>query len=334
MKTCRFNRCGLRPISYRTRVSLSIRVATILLFCITAGGETANAGAVIGTPFNYQIGLTDPDSAGTDLSYYKKKPLLVYYFSSTCGHCKQFFPRIIDLAKRMGKNLELVGIASGSVEWGSYLDFVKKNNDMRVLFDSRQVFPRNYGGEKVPNPMVVSPEGKILYWFDGINETVIVTLEQTLREMLGLPPFQKAMKPVYYGTLACKACHESIYWDWRMSPHAQAYRTLINRFSEKGVKVVEKSCEVCHTVGAGQPGGFDRTKNQGETFQQVGCENCHGKGCGWKKKATVTKAACLACHTAQWSPKFDFEAGIKAVNHPRKGEPPQKLEAEIKEKGL
>ena len=169
--------------------------------------------------------------------------------------------------------------------------------------------------------------------------------------MTGEPPLlpeaaETAPRAKYTGVAACAECHKDPetgyqFSRWRMSPHAQAYATLVTPRAyeiaiEMGVKgnlQEQPACLKCHSTAYHQPaGGFL------ESFaisEGVGCEACHGAGSEYSHEAVmkdkpsaemaglrpVTRETCLGCHEDAHQKPFDYEEALAKIAHPT--EPPQ-----------
>ncbi len=119
---------------------------------------------------------------------------------------------------------------------------------------------------------------------------------------------------VYVGSASCKGCHAEAYAIWKKSKHAHAYQTLVSHGH-----AADPECLTCHTVGFGFQTGFVNMETT-PNLPDVGCENCHGVGGNHVKNpkkgyGQVTRANCLTCHTAQNSPKFNYEVYLPKVQH-------------------
>ena len=118
----------------------------------------------------------------------------------------------------------------------------------------------------------------------------------------------------YVGSASCKGCHPEAYAIWKESKHAHAYQTLVSH-----EHAANPECLTCHTVGFGFQTGFVNIETT-PNLPNVGCENCHGVGGNHVKNpqrgyGQVTKADCLTCHTAQNSPKFDYDVYLPKIQH-------------------
>jgi len=121
-------------------------------------------------------------------------------------------------------------------------------------------------------------------------------LGTSLREKLGAS---------YVGVEACAACHREETLQWRSTPHASAFATLLSR-RRQGVP----GCTACHVTGSGQPDGY-RGMADG-ALRNVQCESCHGPGSrhvAAPGKKSILRAPpariCVECHDPQHSDMTD-----------------------------
>jgi hypothetical protein len=112
----------------------------------------------------------------------------------------------------------------------------------------------------------------------------------------------------YVGLEACAGCHAGVAESYATTAHADSLEVL-----EAGGSAGDPECLACHTTGL-----------EGSKYVDgaVTCEACHGPG--GEHVATGDKAAinneigeadCLKCHTADWSPDFDYETYIGKGMH-------------------
>jgi len=120
----------------------------------------------------------------------------------------------------------------------------------------------------------------------------------------------------YLGTEVCIRCHQAEGDQWKTTPHARAWQTLVD-----AKKDAMPECISCHVVGHKQPGGFI-TLQVTPALANVGCENCHGMGTqhdAFKKQtAKISDATCLTCHTGTTSPEFKFAQFKPYIDHTHK----------------
>ena len=123
----------------------------------------------------------------------------------------------------------------------------------------------------------------------------------------------------YAGSDSCLQCHVPPYENWRSTPHARAYQTLVEKEAQ-----YRAECLVCHTTGYGEPGGYDPAQKERSAMLNVQCEACHGPAGRHKGTKEVLvrnggKEVCLGCHTEKNSPKFDYDEYLPLVKCPAGG---------------
>jgi hypothetical protein len=125
------------------------------------------------------------------------------------------------------------------------------------------------------------------------------------------------------GFAACAQCHQAQTAFWESTGHARAYQTLVRENQQFNL-----DCLPCH-VTRGRSSGKERKElrqgllNLPQSLQVVGCESCHGAArahAGNPKQVRPQRKAdqgiCLACHSKERSPGFDFTRYIMKVACP------------------
>ncbi|MBI4829376.1 MAG: hypothetical protein HY804_11320 [Nitrospinae bacterium] len=130
-----------------------------------------------------------------------------------------------------------------------------------------------------------------------------------------------AKKPQFLGVMGCK-CHKDELDEWTKSPHGNAYKVLLekerSKAQHKAMRAAgldfkkdynkDEKCLPCHTVGFGEPGGYQDEKSA-EDLRNVGCEMCHGAGSEYailhKEKGETFKKAEAAALGEIYPPKED-----------------------------
>lgn len=125
----------------------------------------------------------------------------------------------------------------------------------------------------------------------------------------------------YVGSQNCATCHEELYNRWKNADHGQAFAAL-----KKAGKQDDPNCLRCHTVGYGEASGYISHVGD-ESFENVGCESCHGPGAKHvesKKKSDirglgddcpfcVVEQICLSCHDRENAPGFNIYRGLEKL---------------------
>lgn len=119
----------------------------------------------------------------------------------------------------------------------------------------------------------------------------------------------------YLGADTCGECHLPQYENWKKTFHAEAYHTL-----KKEDNHYSAECLPCHTLGYGEPGGFDIAQRSGTCYVNVQCESCHGPGSHHSEKngiiRNIGRKGCLTCHDKKNSPQFDYQEYLHLVKCP------------------
>ena len=98
-----------------------------------------------------------------NLEPFANKPLLVFYFSATCGHCAHAAPEVLAMAKDFApKGLITLAVASGGnqkVGIRKFMDNAKWDETINVVWDESRQFGELYSDGYVPKVYAVNPDG-------------------------------------------------------------------------------------------------------------------------------------------------------------------------------
>lgn len=115
------------------------------------------------TKMNFKVKASGITVKGEDLSDFAGKPLLMFYFSATCGHCAHAAPQILEIAKEFAqKGLTTVSIASGGNNKPGirrFIDDAKFDETISVVWDESRQFGELYSDGYVPKVYLVNPNG-------------------------------------------------------------------------------------------------------------------------------------------------------------------------------
>ena len=127
----------------------------------------------------------------------------------------------------------------------------------------------------------------------------------------------------YVGAETCSGCHVTEHADWQATPHAKAFRRLLQQ-----QKHVQPDCVPCHTTGFGFETGF-RIGRDHESLTNVQCEVCHGPGGQHIRRPearnirrTPTSDLCQQCHDQDQTPDFEqrFPDMLAEITHHGQGQ--------------
>lgn len=140
-------------------------------------------------------------------------------------------------------------------------------------------------------------------------------MDATVKASVGKP-----LVGPYVGNQVCITCHEGPTQQWRSTPHAHAYLSLIQKERQ-----YDAACFACHVTGAvpsasGEVLGPTSPTSVG-ALVNVGCESCHGPGNQHVRDPSVampmpTQQTCTTCHDAeQDGGRFDYAAYLPRIVH-------------------
>ena len=248
------------------------------------------------------------------------KPVVLIFFLHTCPHCHsalEFFKE--ELAKiPEDKRPELVGVslARGASRSSIHTSLRAKDIDFFTILQDRSSKVANdygaFGG--VPVIYLIDREGRIVErsqgWRAGRGQAL---LKMQLARIAGTPAPMLLNPKGYSGNDVCGVCHSSAHDSWLFTRHASAYNTLVTHGEERNPE-----CVGCHVVGFGKPGGFSIEEHP-EYLENVGCEDCHGRGGphlspGFVKNGNY-EPACVSCHNPTHSLGFDYATFLPKISH-------------------
>ncbi len=133
------------------------------------------------------------------------------------------------------------------------------------------------------------------------------------------PPFAddtERMHGEYAGVARCASCHAAEFAQWKKTPHAGAFKTLLDRHRN-----FQPRCISCHVVAYGARHGY-RLGDLEKPLGNVQCEACHGPGAmhaaapsATNIRRPVPERVCLTCHTPDHSDGFVYADRIRKVRH-------------------
>jgi len=160
-------------------------IGWVLILFLSGCGEnfTQKNHIVIGE--NKPIQSTfNPREARLKLSY--EKSYLLFFFTKTCGACKEAIPYLNKLAQKYQGHMEVIGILGGSSRSDDDITFLEKYNvHFKVISEpqSSEYFSKAVGGiYGVPFFAFFSSEGKEMKRFLGLVPQSL--LEETAKNIL------------------------------------------------------------------------------------------------------------------------------------------------------
>jgi thiol-disulfide isomerase/thioredoxin len=119
----------------------------------------------IGMPvkINFKVKVTGISTKDENLEAYAGKPLLISYFSATCGHCAHAAPQVVEMAKEfVPKGLTAITVFSGGNNKSGIRKFTDNagyDDNEKVVWDESRQFGELYSDGYVPKIYLVNPDG-------------------------------------------------------------------------------------------------------------------------------------------------------------------------------
>jgi len=266
-----------------------------------------------------QLDLTLVSSSGdvVDLNtLIGDKLAILFYFSAGCPHCEAAAPDIARVTERLGDDVRVISIASGSNSMSAAREFAEQFGLTQPVFKdfSRQFASRNRA-TSTPTVWIVraSADGgfETLADYRPFAAGMSLLVEMRARTVLGGDPWSSFEAGRYYGPKACGACHLVEYMSWGLTHHSIAYWTLYQRERAEDV-----ACVGCHVTGLGEPSGFTLA-DHGSALADVGCEACHGPGGRHGGSEASAEKSCVKCHDKDHSIRFELSRALPHIDHLR-----------------
>jgi peroxiredoxin len=252
------------------------------------------------------------------LASLRGKPVVLIFFLYTCPHCHHALEFLkSDLAKMPeGKRPVVLGVSvAGTPEavrdrlQSDGLDF------FTVLLDSDRSVRTAYGVlGGVPDIFLIDPAGDVVTRVQGWDDVRDPALMRMwLAKISGQQVPMLLQSTGYSGNDVCEVCHEPEYDSWLFTQHAHAFDTLVKHGAD-----ANPECIKCHVVGWDKPGGYTISPPT-HHLENVGCEDCHGRGGPHLSKGFVVDANyephCKGCHDPTHSLGFDYATFLPKISH-------------------
>lgn len=131
------------------------------------------------------IALRDPENNLVSLDGTKGKVVLLNFWATWCGPCREEIPTLIALQQRYAKQVQVIGISIDTRPAGEVQDFAEQLNINYPIAMSTDAVEQAFGGvSSIPATFVVSKDGQIVDRHIGsLNPQ---TTEHEIRSLSGL----------------------------------------------------------------------------------------------------------------------------------------------------
>ena len=152
-------------------------------------------------PVHPRPGEIPPDELGhsvsgddVTVSSHKGKVVIVTFWASWCGPCRQELPVLGKLQKAVGReHLEVIAV-NFKEDQREFRNVLRANKDIALTYvhDRRGVISDRYGVTSLPNMFIIDREGRIAHVHRGYSPQM---LEGFVNEMLELLPEEVLKRP-------------------------------------------------------------------------------------------------------------------------------------------
>lgn len=112
------------------------------------------------------------------------KVVIVDFWATWCGPCKQSFPKLEELSKRVGDKVEVVGISVDDEEKG-VAEFAKENGvTFAIGWDEGHVIASRWKVGTMPTTFIVDGAGVVRYIHDGYHDGETKVMEKEVATLL------------------------------------------------------------------------------------------------------------------------------------------------------
>ena len=172
----------------------------ILLFCATLGFASSaiaqeaaptppNSGPVIRFVRNPDqapdFKVDDLDGNPLTLSGSRGKVVLLNFWATWCGPCRAEIPDLIELQKKYGDALQIIGLDVDDDDVSEVKKFVEKNGINYPVGMATNEIRIQYGGvAALPTSFVLNKEGRVVQKHEGLRNPLLYEYE--IRSLVGL----------------------------------------------------------------------------------------------------------------------------------------------------
>ncbi len=158
-------------------------IALALVLMLPATSLRAQESGIAVGAMAPTVVLESLDGAAVDLAQFiGKKPVVLEFWASWCGNCKQLEPRIEAAHRKYGRQVEFIGVA---VSVNQTVDRVKRyaeryNLPMRMLYDRKGIASDAYDVPATSYVVVIDRAGKVVYTGAGGTQDIDAAIRKAM----------------------------------------------------------------------------------------------------------------------------------------------------------
>jgi thiol-disulfide isomerase/thioredoxin len=149
-----------------------------------------------------EVGKAAPDLAiqtlngkgKVSLESLQGKVAVIDFWATWCGPCKQSFPKLEELSKKMGDRVEIVGVSVDDDQKG-ILDFVKETGvSFAIGWDEGHSLAGRWNVGTMPTTFILDSSGKVRFIHDGYHDGESTLMGKELAGLLDEPASDSGTK--------------------------------------------------------------------------------------------------------------------------------------------
>ena len=168
-------------------------VVALGLGCASSGaGQKPASDGTGGGSGQAEVGKPAPDLSIQSLNGKGKvslesaqgKLLVVDFWATWCGPCKQSFPKLEELSKKMGDKVAIVGVSVDDEEKG-IVEFAKEQGaTFAIGWDEGHAIASRWNVKNMPTTFIVDGTGTVRFIHAGYHDGETVAMEKELNELI------------------------------------------------------------------------------------------------------------------------------------------------------
>jgi peroxiredoxin len=171
-------------------------VRSALLAAVVTGSAVACGGSGASSPGGAQhelVGKPAPDfSLATNngqgtvkLASLHGKVVIVDFWATWCGPCKESFPKLQELYTKYKPNVEIVGVSQDE-DAGPIAEFGKSHGDVKfpLGFDDKKSIAGQWKPPTMPTSFIIDKNGIVRFVHVGFNDGDEAEVEKELKQLL------------------------------------------------------------------------------------------------------------------------------------------------------
>jgi thiol-disulfide isomerase/thioredoxin len=192
--------------SIRTRIGAPVFMAVLLAISAGCGGSkhaaksptasdtasnTSNGPAEVGKPAP-ELAVQSVNGKGKiSLESLQGKVVVVDFWATWCGPCKQSFPKLEELSKKTGGKVEVVGISVDDQVDG-VADFAKTNGaTFAIGWDQGHTVANRWKVDTMPTTYVLDGSGTVRFVHDGYHDGETDKMAKEVAQLVEEGPSKK-----------------------------------------------------------------------------------------------------------------------------------------------